>query len=85
LFPYDTADPPKPVALNETSELDNLIVPAALTPVVLPEMELLSTLTAAPPSASTPVPFPENTDWRIMTLLPVPMDRPKLLLIELEF
>src|SRR5258708_4219868 len=65
------------VLLKVMSELENNIVPLFCRPVLLKEITELSIPTWPPESDSMPTALLENSEWLILTLLPLATAMPK--------
>src|SRR5258708_21932234 len=77
LLPNEKVAPAIAVLLKVISELENNIVPPLCRPVPLKEITEQSIPTWPPGSASMPTALLENSEWLILTLLPLATAMPK--------
>src|SRR5258708_26480388 len=82
LLPNEKVGPEIAVLLKVMSELENEIFPLPCKPVPLKESTAPSIPTWPPESTSIPTELLENSEWLILTLLPLATARPKPFLSE---
>ena len=82
LLPNEKVAPEIAVVLKVMSELENEIFPLPCKPVPLKESTALSIPTWPPESTSMPTELLENSEWLILTLLPLATAMPKPFLFE---